>query len=348
MRSPRGHLTEEGTVLVPDQSDANRLYNKGFTGTPQAGGALRLSLMEAARLVEEERLTVTPDAKDQAPLSFRDLLERAVAEQEGAQIPFFAYRDLRARGYVTRHANKRTLDFLVYERGEAPPKNKPGWLAGAINERTPLAVKDLLDWLEEAREEDAELALLVVDEEGDLTHYKVSREIPDGDGPALPTGTKIQGTFLRDRVLVWDEQAAGRLRESRWFGQIVPGGIQLSLVEAQALAQADLLDCPGLKEQAPKVESDIDLRTACYQDLVRRGLWVKTGYKFGAHFRVYDEHPNSSHAPWLVDAVDPEGVTSWPTISRAVRLAHSVRKHYLLGIVDGSDVQYVMIQRFRP
>lgn len=348
MRTPRGTLTEEGHVNVDDQSEANRLYNKGFAGTPQRGGALRLSLIEAARLVEEERLDVKASDGSERSLSFRDLLEQAVASQPGAEIPLLAYRDLRGRGYVSRHANKRSLDFLVWERGESPPSAGPAWLAGAINERAPVEVSKLQKWLVEAREEQATLVLFVVDEEGDLTHYQVSEADPQGAAPAFPQSGRIEGVLLRDRVMVWDEPQAQLLRDVRFMGRSVPGGLQLSLVEAAALMENGVLACPGFWDQAETIEPDLMLRTRAYQELAKRGLWIKTGYKFGAHFRVYDAHPENSHAPWLVDAVGPDWNATWPQISRAVRLAHSVRKRFLLSVVEGERVQHIMIERLRP
>lgn len=348
MRTPRGTLTQEGHVIVDDQAEANRLYNKGFAGNPQRGGALRLSLIEAARLVEEERLEVKARDGSDETLSFRDLLQQAVALEPGAEIPLLAYRDLRGRGYVSRHANKRSLDFLVWERGEAPPSAGPAWLVGAINERAPVEVATLQKWLVEAHEEQTELVLFVVDEEGDLTHYLVSEADPQGAAPAFPQSGRIEGVLLRDRVMVWDENQAQVLREARFMGRSVPGGLQLSLVEAAALIQAGILECPGFQPQATTVEPDLALRTRAYQDLAKRGLWVKTGYKFGAHFRVYDAHPEASHAPWLVDAVGPDWKGTWPQISRAVRLAHSVRKRFLLSVVEGERVQHIMIERLRP
>jgi tRNA-intron endonuclease, archaea type len=346
MRSPRGRITADGFVLVEDQAEANRLYNKGFAGNPQRGGALRLSLVEAARLVEEDRLVV--EDEEGSSLEFRELLDQAVAAQPGVEIAFFAYRDLRARGYVVRHANKRSLDFLVWRRGQSPPGDPPVHLGGAISERAPLRMMDLSAWSKEAEDEGTGLVLLVVDEEGDLTHYQIEEVEPSGNAPGFTEQPKVEGVFLRDRVMVWDERVAAELREGRYLGQIMPGGLQLSLVEAMALKRSGVLACPGLTEKAGQVEADLELRTRCYLDLAKRGLWVKTGFKFGTHFRVYDEHPSDSHAPWLVDAVTPSWSSSWPVLSRAVRLAHGVRKRYLLAVVDGDEVRYVKVERIRP
>jgi tRNA-intron endonuclease len=74
---------------------------------------------------------------------------------------------------------------------------------------------------------------------------------------------------------------------------------------------------------------------------------AKTGFKFGSHFRVYKGGGIEGHAPFLVHVV-PQGFTStWTEISRAVRLAHSVRKHMLFSR-DGDQIDYVKIRRITP
>ncbi len=338
-------------MLVPDQAEANRLYNRGYAGIPQKGGALRLSLIEATYLVEEDRLRVLPDPGHQGDaFGFREIFETGMAADAGFEIPLFAYRDLRARGRVVKHANRRALDFLVYAEGEAPPKARPTWLAAARSERSAVTATDLLAWLREAREEEAHLLVLLVDEEGDLTHYEIEEIAPRGEAPALDATSpgQVQGVFMEDRVIVWDAAQAEALHTPHFLGKPVPGGLQLSLVEAAALVDQGILECPGFRAKAERVQPDLDLRTRCYQDLRSRGLWVKTGFKFGTHFRLYDRHPDLGHAPWLVHAVSPDWESTWPEVSRGVRLAHSVRKRMVFSIVDDGHVTHVAAIRVRP
>ncbi|MEM3411909.1 MAG: tRNA-intron lyase [archaeon] len=81
-----------------------------------------------------------------------------------------------------------------------------------------------------------------------------------------------------------------------------------------------------------------------YKDLKDRGYCVKTGFKFGTHFRVYarGDRPGQGHAIWLVHAVPENYVCKFTEISRAIRLAHNVRKKLLFGVVDaeGSVTYY--------
>lgn len=346
--SPRGVLEDDDQVHVRDQADGDRLYNKGFAGTPRKGGGLRLSLTEATWLVGDRRLEVVDT--DGAPLRFPDLFARGVAAEPGFEIRFFAYQALRSRACVTKHANRRSLDFLVYRQGDAPPRAEPAWLAGAHSERDPLTTSSFLGWLEEAAAEGAALMAVVVDEEGDTTYYEVGEADPRGQAPPDPPAP-VAGDFLKDRVVVWGQAAAEALHGERFLGRRIPGGLQLSLVEAAALVDEGALVCAGFWDQAEAVQPDLRLRLAVYRDLRARGLFVKTGFKFGTHFRAYADDPRDHHAPWLVHAVPHDWVTTWPELSRAVRLAHAVRKTLLLSIADPSGdgrVRHVTVSRFRP
>jgi tRNA-intron endonuclease len=49
-----------------------------------------------------------------------------------------------------------------------------------------------------------------------------------------------------------------------------------------------------------------------------------------------------------VHAVPFDYETSWPEISRAVRLAHGVKKDIIFGRVSKAQVDYVRLRRVRP
>ena len=80
----------------------------------------------------------------------------------------------------------------------------------------------------------------------------------------------------------------------------------------------------------------------------KRGYVVKSGFKFGAHFRVYDrgQVPGKDHSNFLVHGISEGKTFSFPEVSRAVRLAHSVRKRFIYAIVDddGSLTYYKLLR----
>jgi tRNA-intron endonuclease len=77
-------------------------------------------------------------------------------------------------------------------------------------------------------------------------------------------------------------------------------------------------------------------------------LIVKTGFKYGAHFRVYRGDPENYHADHLVHVIPPTFRCTFPELSRTIRLAHSVRKRMMFGVVEKGDVNYIEVMRVRP
>jgi len=83
---------------------------------------------------------------------------------------------------------------------------------------------------------------------------------------------------------------------------------------------------------------------------------VKTGFKFGAHFRVYEKGvrikrgPKApfEHTKWVVHAIKEEDRFSYPELSRAVRLAQNIRAKMLWAVVDSeNDVTYYQVTRIK-
>lgn len=178
-----------------------------------------------------------------------------------------------------------------------------------------------------------------------------------------------EGELLEQRVVVWDKEAFNELEESG-FGKILEDRLELTLVEAifllnkeklsvfikegnkkKKLSKKDLYDC------CIKNEKNFHARLIVYTDLRDRGFLVKTGFKFGTDFRVYErgvklkKGPKASfeHTKWVVHAIPEEFSCSFPELSRAVRLAQNIRSEMIWAIVDSeNDVTYYSIKRITP
>jgi tRNA-intron endonuclease len=164
---------------------------------------------------------------------------------------------------------------------------------------------------------------------------------------------------MADRVIIADKDEAATLHAGHFFGKTIGPTLQLSLIEAAFLVELGPLELRdaktnrevspiALKKRARAVQPDFDLRLDAFKDMKGKGLVVKTGFKYGSHFRAYEGDPSKQHARYLVHAV-PKGYTAmWPEVSRAVRLAHGVKKEILLGRVAEKEVEYVSLNRYRP
>ncbi|UCE80636.1 MAG: tRNA-intron lyase [Methanobacteriota archaeon] len=343
------------TVVVSDPAEGSQIYNKGYYGVPQKGGGLKLDLMEATYLVDSGRLTVKSGRKQ---MTAGDLLRLAHKSSKGFEIQYLVYRELRQRGYIVKTGHP-PLDFRVFPRGGAPNKTSSKWWVAAISERSTFDLGDILGNIDRAEEIRKKLMLAVVDEESDVTYYNVRRHLPKGKLGPVDIGRKAEGIVMADRVIVTEKKAMEALRRDHSFGKLIGPILQLSLIEAVFLAELGALKLKDgktrrtvgletLKRRARRLQPDFELRSATFKDLKGRGLIVKTGFKYGSHFRAYEGDPDRNHAKYLVHAVPEHYKAMWPEVSRAVRLAHGVRKNILLGRVSTGQVEYVSLARHRP
>jgi tRNA-intron endonuclease len=342
-------------VWVADQAEASQIHNKGFYGVPQSGGSLKLDLMEATYLVESERLEISTDGKS---LATSDLLRLAHKLSEGFEVRYLVYRELRQRGYVVK-MGQHPLDFRVFPRGGSPNKTPSKWWVSAISERSTFDLGKLLEDLDRTTDVRKNLLLAIVDEESDVTYYEVKRVHPKGKLDAIDLTKSVDGILMADRVLIPDKQSASAIHSGHFFGKLIGPTLQLSLIEASFLVELGVLklkdaktnrevSLASLKKRSRILQPDFDLRLAAFKDMKGKHLVVKTGFKYGSHFRAYEGDPGRQHARYLVHAVPKDYTAMWPEVSRAVRLAHGVKKEILLGRVSDEDVEYVSLNRYRP
>jgi len=355
---------ESDHILVSDQVKASQIHNKGFHGTPQSGGSLRLEFIEAVYLLEFDKLEIRQRGRS---LSLRDLMTLAAKKQSLFEIHYVVYRDLRQRGFIVKPQSP--WGFRVFERGTAPNKSPAKFLIIPVSERATFSFKGLKDTLTDASSTRKELLLGMVDEEGDLTYYKVGSISPKGRGKfkLSSRGKPVEGTLLEERVFVFDQSKGERLHKMGFFGKEMGSILQLSLTEAAYLVDNHVLSIVdgkssrklgtvGFRKRARALQPDFDLCHNAYRALKSKGLVVKTGFKYGTHFRVYTGDPESSHAEYLFHIVPHDYTASWSEVSRGVRLAHGVRKEFvlLLGSVEKKmkkgkeDLVCLQISRMRP
>lgn len=182
-----------------------------------------------------------------------------------------------------------------------------------------------------------------------------------------------EGELIENRVVVSGEDAVS-LYDDHGYGKPMPEEapkrVELDLIEAAYLAEKDKLkifekadgkkkkmDVEDVMRVGAKNVNEFGPQLAVFKDLRERGYLVKTGFKFGAHFRVYERgvklkrgpKAEHEHTKWVVHAVAEESAFSLPELSRAVRLAHNIRATFIWAVVDKeSDVTYYNIQRLTP
>ncbi|MBI5332026.1 MAG: tRNA-intron lyase [Candidatus Aenigmarchaeota archaeon] len=191
--------------------------------------------------------------------------------------------------------------------------------------------------------------------------------------------TKLEG----EKVIVFNKM--DQVYEPGFYGKELGDRLELSLVEACLLLKrvrikvfkdenVELQDTSAadkaisihnekemsfqeLYEHACSIDQRFPHKYRVYEDLRERGLVVRTGFKFGCDYRVYErgvqlkKGPKSAkeHTKWIVFAVSEDFTMSFAELSRAVRLAHNIRAKMLWAVVDNeSDCTFYQILRIKP
>lgn len=182
-----------------------------------------------------------------------------------------------------------------------------------------------------------------------------------------------EGELVEDRVVIWNP-AAVLLYDESGYGKPLPESqpnrLELDLIEACFLLEKNwlrvfrlegeqkvYLNLADLIKYASEHVNQFHQQFIVYRDLRNRGYLVKTGFKFGAHFRLYERGvklkrgPKAphEHTKAVVHAVAEESAFSLPEMSRAVRLAQNIRATMWWAVVDKEgDVTYYQIVRVKP
>ena len=343
-------VLKDNNILIDNQKGASRLHNRGGFGKPLPMGRLKLDPVEGTYLVETKKLKVV---YDDVELSFHSLFDNLITKDPRFEHKYMVFRDLKRRGYriqCTYNSRMKEIDFLL-----SPKQGRMQSLVSARAEREKFSIKSIRALCHKLCYESEQLWIAIVDEEGDITYYSVFPVEPAG---RIKTEKmkKGKGVLIKNHVFVYDRENARQLLKTEFFGKPFGKNLQLSLIEAVYLKEKGLLDVEyhrrnislkKLKTLAKQQQPDIGIRYSVYKDLKKRNLGVKTGFKFGTHFRAYEKDPHKTHAEYLVDAVEKNYTATWSMISKGVRLAHSVKKLYTLAVLD-KPVEYIAFQRLRP
>lgn len=154
--------------------------------------------------------------------------------------------------------------------------------------------------------------------------------------------------------------------DGRGYGKVMGKRLELSFIESLYLLEKDKLNLTKAKKKVSfkellksglKLDKRLHEKYIVYSDLRERGLVVKTGFKFGCDFRVYKRGVGvkkgpkdpGEHTRWIVYVVPEDYSCAFQELSRAVRLAHSIRARMLWAIVDNeNNVTYYEVLRMKP
>ena len=239
-------------------------------------------------------------------LNFTEIFENAM-HSNNFDIRFFVYRDLRARGYLLKIRENCFFGKKSFGLSFYPVK-----------------ADDFFSF-ENYIKRELPFIIAVVDGDGDITYYMVNTTEPEG---AVFERVKISNTIVSNqRVFILDNP-----EPLKSYGKNEGLFSHLSFMEAKYL------------------DENLDITTnpeiySVYSDLRNRGLIVKSGFKYGTHFRVYEKSMDE-HARYLIHV--PDRNEEMQRVSRVVRVAHGVRKELLFARDTKNGVKYLSVSWIRP
>lgn len=157
----------------------------------------------------------------------------------------------------------------------------------------------------------------------------------------------ISGILIGKRVIITKENKSQLTR--KYFGNSDDEILELSPEEALFLKKKGELEILDRKNKKISTENFIKIankndrrfwtRYCVFSDLRNKGYIVKTALKYGGDFRVYDkgEKPGKEHARWILFSMTQHDKLDVESLAAMGRIAHSVKKALLLGIVDDED-----------
>jgi len=156
-------------------------------------------------------------------------------------------------------------------------------------------------------------------------------------------------------------QKAISLNQKSSFGKLEEDVLELSIIEAFYLMEKGRLDIYESNESDEKLEPNYVRniikknsgygKYIVYKDLKDRGYIIKTGFKYGSEFRLYErgKSPGEGHSDYLVKIIHENYEINALDFASYVRVAHGVKKSLLLAVVDDEeDITYYNVEWTKP
>ncbi|MBM4240157.1 MAG: tRNA-intron lyase [Euryarchaeota archaeon] len=163
---------------------------------------------------------------------------------------------------------------------------------------------------------------------------------------------------LGDNLVIVTDDNGTKLHEKSHYGQKSPEGLQLSLIEALFLIERGKIEIfrdekkISIREMIQIIQNEGLFTKYCvFKDLRNRGYIVKTGFKYGSEFRLYErgDTPGEGHSKYLVKVVSENDEIHASDLSSYVRVAHGVNKKLIMAVVDEEgDITYYTVEWMRP
>ncbi len=157
-------------VIVVESNLKSFLREKGFG--EEKGGRQEVSLIEAVFLMDCGKMDVSNGQKN---LNFEELIKTGNRAEENFYSKYAVYKDMRERGLLVRTGLKFGADFRVYDRGSTIGTGHSKYLVHVVPEEYSCSFPELVRAIRLSQNVNKDMVYAIVDEEGDITYYRVDR-----------------------------------------------------------------------------------------------------------------------------------------------------------------------------
>jgi len=288
---------------------ADRLRNNFFGDSDKQ--KLWLMPEEALYLIDFQNASVKHGKKN---LTFSDVLTQYAKKDPRLMIKYNAFRDWRDRGLIIKRA------------AEAPKVDGKGGGSGGHVKKYPSREMNLHEIKAKACW-DSESAFSVIEDEKTAAELFEVWWLGQRGVYKQERGSTLKLNFFETVLL------------SKHFGLKV-----FDAVKGRATNSEEIMDEISKRREFART------MYKAYEDWRMRGYIVKTGFKFGTHFRIYfpgaspmksagdSKWIHSKHVLHIFPKEEKMLISEW---ARAVRVAHGVKKTFILGMPKLSKKDYV-------
>lgn len=303
-KAPSRAICTDIVFSILQERSPSYLLNKYKLGRIQAG-VLILNPFECLFLFLKGKIRAENSSLNQLDR----LLERLGVVDQFLDI-FIVYNILKNRGFYV----KMEENSLFYRRTPRSEYNGP---VRVIRESEAIEFSEMI--------RNGSCIYAALDDDNDVTIFISELWEETGINEFQPV-SQPELSRLNNVYLV------GASQVPEWFGTALGDAKLLNRLEANYLMHAE------------EDQSEDYAVQAIFNDLIARKFIVKTGFKYGANFRIYSRTVEE-HADFLVHLIDEH--EQWYKISRAVRVAQGVRKEMIFSGISEKSPAYVKLKRVR-
>tara|TARA_B100000287_G_scaffold194807_1_gene184048 strand:+ start:8103 stop:9209 length:1107 start_codon:yes stop_codon:yes gene_type:complete len=230
---------------------------------------------------------------------------------------------------------------LRWKRGEHPTREVPSAEIRWVMNSSEIKWDELYEWAKSVQKNNRMAEILVVDDEFDVTAYRLKITNPEGN---LKTPSNLKKTDYEIINEAWKQRIPSG--DGFW----IPLDTDKMPLPQLGVPQASgvwLAEIEQLWLESVFNSNKLDEISKIYACLLEKGLWPRPGFKYGCRWRVYSGELTTQHAPWLI-VPNCESPKNWNEACLAARLAAGVNKSWLCAMEINNEICFVELCRWSP